>query len=427
MLRAPHLALTLTIAAALASCSDPTLPEHATQANERRALGTDPMGSVASTLYPNLPTGMTVASDNAWDFETTGSAAGWQEIYLPENTRIVDVPDAPASASKALEFVFRAGAKAGFAPDAAMIYNVDSPEIFVGMHFRFTSPWQMLGAELQKLFYLYQTQGDERNDTIIFLEGDNTTGNFGRIKVTSWPGQTTLVAGTGPEITVGAWHKIEVYAKKSSSDGAADGVLRVWIDGQLHFESTTWKLRGTNWKEVHVNPVWGGDGPTIAQEQHLRLDHTVVATGTSSTTTPTGPAPESFVTDLPGSRCMDVPGASRTAGTQLQIWDCLGNDAQAFRWHSDGSIHVYQGTEELCVEDGGGLGQNGDLILVSACNGGAAQRWEFTSNREIRLQGTNQCIDVTPGDPAFPGNGTDLILWECHGGDTDGQQWTRRT
>ena len=31
------------------------------------------------------------------------------------------------------------------------------------------------------------------------------------------------------------------------------------------------------------------------------------------------------------NRCLDVPGAQGTNGLQLQIWDCNGSTAQAFR------------------------------------------------------------------------------------------------
>ena len=31
------------------------------------------------------------------------------------------------------------------------------------------------------------------------------------------------------------------------------------------------------------------------------------------------------------NRCLDIPGSSTTAGTQVQIWDCNGTGAQKWR------------------------------------------------------------------------------------------------
>ncbi|KIL59005.1 carbohydrate-binding module family 13 protein [Amanita muscaria Koide BX008] len=60
---------------------------------------------------------------------------------------------------------------------------------------------------------------------------------------------------------------------------------------------------------------------------------------------------------------------------------------------------------------------DGALVTIQTCTGGASQTWVFT-NGEVRVFG-NKCLDVTNG-----GNydGNKLQIWTCYDGDTN-QQW----
>ncbi|KAM6503981.1 carbohydrate-binding module family 13 protein [Amanita muscaria] len=60
---------------------------------------------------------------------------------------------------------------------------------------------------------------------------------------------------------------------------------------------------------------------------------------------------------------------------------------------------------------------DGALVTIQTCTGGASQTWVFT-NGEVRVFG-NKCLDVTNG-----GNydGNKLQIWTCYNGDTN-QQW----
>ena len=66
-------------------------------------------------------------------------------------------------------------------------------------------------------------------------------------------------------------------------------------------------------------------------------------------------------------RCLDVPNAGRTDGTNLQIWDCTG---------------------------------------------GTNQQWTLTDNNQLTVYG-NKCLDV-PGHATTAG--TRVQIWACHGG-----------
>jgi hypothetical protein len=119
-------------------------------------------------------------------------------------------------------------------------------------------------------------------------------------------------------------------------------------------------------------------------------------------------------------KCIDVPSGTRTP--QVQLWDCLINDPQSFRLIDDGTMVIYGGSETLCLDDGGGQAQNGDPIIIWHCNKLPPQRWDYDPNTaEIKLRGTNLCIDVPGWNQA--NNSDRLILWTCNG-DPD-QRWLR--
>ena len=83
-----------------------------------------------------------------------------------------------------------------------------------------------------------------------------------------------------------------------------------------------------------------------------------------------------LIVGQPSGRCTDIANSSTTNGTQAQLWDC---------------------------------------------NGGAGQRWTYTSSKQLMLYG-NKCLDAS-GQGAS--NGTKIHLWGCHGGTN--QQWSLRT
>jgi glucoamylase len=77
-------------------------------------------------------------------------------------------------------------------------------------------------------------------------------------------------------------------------------------------------------------------------------------------------------------------------------------------------------TAGKCVDDAGANANNGTTIQLFACNGTAAQSWDWRSS-DGTLRALNKCLDVTGGATA---NGTPVQLWECNG--TGAQEWRWR-
>ncbi|MFG1872656.1 arabinofuranosidase catalytic domain-containing protein [Micromonospora arborensis] len=118
-------------------------------------------------------------------------------------------------------------------------------------------------------------------------------------------------------------------------------------------------------------------------------------------------------------RCIDVPNGTSTNGTQVQLWDCLGNTAQ--RW-------TYTATKQLqvngnkCLDANGAGTTNGTLAIIWDCNGQTNQQWNLNANGTITGVQSGLCLDASAYGTA---NGTKIHLWTCHGGTN--QQWSTRS
>lgn len=107
------------------------------------------------------------------------------------------------------------------------------------------------------------------------------------------------------------------------------------------------------------------------------------------------------------NRCMDVNGASRSAGTALITWTCSTSAAnQQFAFNAAGELRVY---DTMCVDAANNTGRDGDPVVIWTCNGGRNQKWTGTSGGHIRGV-NNKCIVVKNGTTTA---GARLVLGPC--------------
>jgi xyloglucan-specific endo-beta-1,4-glucanase len=117
------------------------------------------------------------------------------------------------------------------------------------------------------------------------------------------------------------------------------------------------------------------------------------------------------------NRCLDVPGASQTNGTQVHIWDCNGGANQTWTTTSAGQLQVYG---NKCLDASGGGTAPGTAAVIWDCNGSANQQWNLNGNGTITGVQSGLCLDVSGGGTA---NGSQVILWTCGG--QSNQQWAQ--
>jgi hypothetical protein len=123
----------------------------------------------------------------------------------------------------------------------------------------------------------------------------------------------------------------------------------------------------------------------------------------------------SVLRGVASNRCLDVPGSSRTNGTQVTIYDCNGGANQQWTATASGELRVYG---DKCLDAYGQGTAPGTVVDIWDCNGGANQQWTRNSNGTVTGRQSGLCLDVNQARTA---NGTPVVLWTCNGGAN--QQW----
>jgi aryl-phospho-beta-D-glucosidase BglC (GH1 family) len=117
------------------------------------------------------------------------------------------------------------------------------------------------------------------------------------------------------------------------------------------------------------------------------------------------------------NRCIDVPGASQTNGTQVALWDCSGAANQSWNYTGSQQLQVYG---NKCLDAAGAGTAAGTKVIIWDCNGGANQQWNLNSDGTIRGVQSGLCLDAVGNGTA---NGTLIGLWTCNGGSN--QKWNQ--
>ncbi len=167
------------------------------------------------------------------------------------------------------------------------------------------------------------------------------------------------------------------------------------------------------------NPIIGGgdSGVCAAPAAPAPAPTPVAPAPTPVTPTPVANGTKTIV-GVASNRCVDVNGASHSAGATTLLWDCHSGANQQWTF-SGNTISVYDGTAyRMCLDVNGGSTSNGASVIVWPCHGGTNQQWTRNGDGTIRSVASGKCLDAYGGGT---GNGTSLIIWDCHG--QTNQQW----
>jgi hypothetical protein len=218
----------------------------------------------------------------------------------------------------------------------------------------------------------------------------------------------------GWTITLGhEWH--EMMSDQNPAGGWTNHVSGSSFNGEENSDECAWLNPGTAGGAANVSfgsfgtyaeqASWSNDTNSCA------ISHPIVSHGGGTST--------GEVHAVGAGKCLDVPGASTTGGTQMDIWTCSGAANQIFTHTSSNQLTVYSGSSQKCLDASGKGTTAGTKVIIYSCNGGTNQQWLLNSNGTITGVQSGLCLDVTGGSTA---NGALVELWTCNGGSN--QKWT---
>ena len=113
-----------------------------------------------------------------------------------------------------------------------------------------------------------------------------------------------------------------------------------------------------------------------------------------------------------GGRCLDLNGAVSTDGTQVQMFDCNGTDAQKWTFAPDGTLRVVG----RCAEETGDA-----RVDIAGCDSRTAEQWRAAPNGALVSLRSGNCL-TDPDHSAA--DFTRVTVTRCTGGADSGQRWT---
>ncbi|MCC9710775.1 ricin-type beta-trefoil lectin domain protein [Streptomyces sp. MNU76] len=141
----------------------------------------------------------------------------------------------------------------------------------------------------------------------------------------------------------------------------------------------------------------------------------LVAVGATAVAAPIEPGQSAPVVGVQSGRCLTVPGAGTTNGTQTQLQDCTDATGQTWTYTAGRQLTVHG---DKCLDASGRGTTNGTAVIIWDCNGQNNQQWNVNPDGTITGVQSGLCLDANAGGTA---GGTRIILWSCNGGTN--QQW----
>jgi hypothetical protein len=212
-----------------------------------------------------------------------------------------------------------------------------------------------------------------------------------------WTASTNVFSDIGTWATENAWSDVNTGNLTVQNNWTSNGSLGIANGARGNVVANNTTVTNNNW-------------PSAAQA--------VMAAAGIQTSTPPSDRQNVLVVGGQSGRCLDVPNASTTNGTQVQLYDCSGGTGQRWTATSSKQLTVYG---NKCLDVSGQGTSNGTAVIIWDCNGQANQQWTVNANGTVTATQSGLCLDANGAGTA---NGTKIIIWSCNAGAN--QQWSFR-
>jgi len=255
-----------------------------------------------SSTFTNEPSGTSVLLD--WPFNTP-AGSGLIDSY--GTGRVVADATAPVSPSNVLQQRMPAGSNSGA---AQMDFYPNNPtgvgDIFVGIMWKVLPGFQGLLVNTNKIFFCINGQANgflawygPTNEPKSLMWNNQNSGVLDNGHVSgSWgdsPGGRFFTSNIRSGIvSIGDWHKVEFYWKKSTTNSSRDGIVRWWLDGALCGNYTNINNGSSNVNWYSMNHTWDGSFAPFSTDHTYHFDHLYISTGGTVTPSPSLPTISSF-------------------------------------------------------------------------------------------------------------------------------------
>ncbi|KAK1233369.1 hypothetical protein PQX77_003478 [Marasmius sp. AFHP31] len=122
-----------------------------------------------------------------------------------------------------------------------------------------------------------------------------------------------------------------------------------------------------------------------------------------------------------------IAASSKSAGASVVIHGCNTGDASNYIWEYDTSIRVPDNRQiklsgtDLCVDVKDGINADGTKLQLWTCTeGNSNQDWAQRGGNLWQWVGTTKCIDLTNG---VTSDGNPIQVWNCDDGNLNNQGW----
>jgi len=226
---------------------------------------------------PQSGLGWVTAKARALLLEAPGQESSWRYLRRSssKDDAIVADPAAPASPPGVLRITFTTDMQRDHEPSVHFVGLPRVAEVFSGWWMKLSPNWTCSPAGCGKITFLLP---DSANPGVIY---SNLAGRDGVHYVnvaTTWPSTgykfwPNNVAQT--RVDDDHWYRVEWYVKWASAPGAADGIIRWWVNGELNGDH-----RSVPFPEVPAftefqHASTRQDPPPT--EQYMYIDHTYVS------------------------------------------------------------------------------------------------------------------------------------------------------